>query len=184
MDNGAISYRRFLDGDTDGFVDIVKEYKDGLTLFLETIVGNLSAAEELAEDTFVKLGVKRPHFSGKSSFRTWLYAIGRNLAIDALRKQHRRETVPLEDCIELAAPELPETEYLREERRMTVYQAMRRLRADDRQALWLIYFEGFSYREAAGMMKKTTHSLETLAYRARQALKSELIREGFPDEDL
>ena len=67
MDNGASSYRRFLDGDDNGFVEIVRDYKDGLILFLDSFVRNLSIAEDLAEDTFVKLGIKKPRSSGKSS---------------------------------------------------------------------------------------------------------------------
>ena len=82
MDNGASSYRRFLDGDDTGLAEIIRSYNDGLTLYLNSLVNNLSVADELSEDTFVKIGVKRPHFSGKSSFKTWLYAIGRNIAID------------------------------------------------------------------------------------------------------
>ena len=81
MDNGASSYRRFLDGDDNGFVEIVRDYKDGLILFLDSFVSNLSIAEDLAEDTFVKLGINKPHFSGKSSFKTWLYAVGLLLII-------------------------------------------------------------------------------------------------------
>ena len=69
MDNGASSYRRFLDGDDNGFVGIVRDYKDGLILFLGSFVRNLSIAEDLAEDTFVKLGIKKPHFSGSCNGR-------------------------------------------------------------------------------------------------------------------
>ncbi len=86
MENGASSYRRFLDGDDSGFVEIVRDYKDGLILYLSSFTGDIYLAEELAEDTFVKLGIKKPRFSGRSSFRTWLYAIGRNAAIDRLRR--------------------------------------------------------------------------------------------------
>ena len=45
--------------------------------------------------------------------------------------------------------------------------------------LWLVYFEGFSCREAAGIMGKSVHGAETLAYRARLALKALLEQEGF-----
>ena len=186
MDNGASSYRRFLDGDDTGFVEIVRDYKDGLILYLDSFVRNVTAAEELAEDTFVRLGVKKPHFAGKSSFRTWLYAIGRNVALDALRKQARRGAASLDDCAEPAdAAESLESAYLREERKIIVHKAMNRLKSEYRQVLWLIYFEGFSCKEAAEIMKKSTHSIETLTYRARQALKSELMGEGFQHyEDL
>ena len=181
MDNGASSYRRFRDGDETGFVEIVRDYKDGLILYLESFVGSVSLAEELAEDTFVRLGVKKPRFSESSAFRTWLYAIGRNAALDCLRRQKRENTVPLDDCGELASLE---NAYLRQERKIAVHRAMRRLKDEYRQVLWLIYFEGFSCREAAKIMKKSTHSIETLTYRARLALKEELSREGFDDENV
>ncbi len=59
MDNGASSYRRFRDnGDESGLVEIIRDYKDGLILYLNSFVGNIYTAEELAEDTFVRLGIK------------------------------------------------------------------------------------------------------------------------------
>ena len=76
MDNGAISYRRFLEGDDNALEEIVEDYKDGLILFLNGYVNNIYIAEELTEDTFFRLITKRPRFSGKSSFKSWLYAIG------------------------------------------------------------------------------------------------------------
>lgn len=89
MDNGACSYRRFLDGDDMAFVEIIKTYKDGLTLYLYGFVGSLPLAENLMSETFFKLLVKKPHFSQKSTFKTWLYAIGRNEALACLKKRAR-----------------------------------------------------------------------------------------------
>ncbi len=82
MDNGASSYRRFLDGDDNGIIEIVNNYKDGLILYLNGYVNNIFIAEELTEDTFFRLITKKPKFSGKSTFKSWLYAIGRNIAVD------------------------------------------------------------------------------------------------------
>ena len=64
MDNGASSYRRFLEGDDSGLCEIVRDYKDGLILFLHSMTRDLGLAEELCEDTFVRLAVKKPKFSG------------------------------------------------------------------------------------------------------------------------
>lgn len=184
MENGESSYRRFLAGDENGLVELVRDYKDGLIFYLNSFVRDLTVAEELAEDTFVRLGIRRPHFSGRSSFRTWLYAIGRNEAIDCLRRRSRSREVPEDECAALPDLETPETAYLREEKSRIVHRAMQRLRSEYRQILWLLYFENFSCREAAKVMKKSVHAVETLAYRARQALKSELLREGIQDEIL
>ena len=50
MDNGASSYRRFLDGDDKGLAEIVRDYRDGLILYLNGVVNNISVAEELMEE--------------------------------------------------------------------------------------------------------------------------------------
>ena len=184
MDNGASSYRRFLDGDESGIVDIIMEYKDGLILYLNSFTGNIHIAEELAEDTFVKLGTKKPKDKGKSSFKTWLYTIARNTAVDYLRRNSRKN-VSIDEMQELISDEETlELAYIKEERKITVHKALCRLRPEYRQILWLIYFEGYSNKEAAAIMKKSVHSVETLVYRARRSLRSELDKEGFTYEDL
>ena len=61
MDAGAESYRRFLEGEEDAMLEIVREYNDGLVLYLNSFVNNISVADELAEDTFVRLGLKKPN---------------------------------------------------------------------------------------------------------------------------
>lgn len=182
MDRGSEAYRRYLEGDDEGMALLVREYKDGLILYLNSFVGNLYTAEDLAEDTFVRLGVRRPRDNGKSSFRTWLYAIGRNLAIDWLRKNRRRQELSLEEAETMAADaDSLEAAYLKQERKIALHRTMAQLKPEHRQVLWLVYFEGFSYEEAARVMGRSRHSLETLAYRARKALKEALELEGIRD---
>lgn len=185
MDNGTSSYRRFLDGEESGLIEIIRDYKDGLILYLNSFVGNIHIAEELTEDTFVKLGTKKPKDNGKSSFKTWLYTIGRNTAIDYLRHNSRVPEVPLDDYRELESEEESlEASYIREERKITVHKALEKLKPEYRQILWLVYFENFSSKQAAIVMKKSIHSIETLVYRAKKSLKSELDKEGFIYEEL
>ena len=104
MDNGASSYRRFRDnGDDSGLDEIIMDYSDGLMLYLTSIVGNIWTAEELTEDTFVLLGTKKPKYKGNSSFKTWLYTIGRNLALKHLKKAAKYSAVPIEEISELSS---------------------------------------------------------------------------------
>ncbi len=183
MDNGSYHYQRFLDGNESGLVEIIREYKDGLILYLHTIVNDLYTAEELAEDTFVKLGVKKPRDNGKGAFKTWLYTMARHLAIDHLRRQRKCETLFLEP--EMAADEHSlEEAFLHDERNRILHRAMRRLRPEYGQVLWLVYFEDFSLKQVAKVMNKSVHATETLVYRARLSLKTELIKEGFDNEEL
>ena len=186
MDNGASSYRRFRDeGDESGLAEIIREYRDGLIFYLNSFVCNIHIAEELAEDTFVLLGTKKPKDKGKGSFKTWLYTIGRNIAINYLKRNRKITMVPVDDCVELASEEDNlETSYIKEEQKIIIHRALRKLKPEYRQVLWLIYFEGFNNKEAAVVMKKSVHNIETLVYRARKSLKSQLEMEGFKYEKL
>ena len=186
MDNGASSYRRFRDnGDQNALVEIIRDYKDGLILYLTSIVGNVQTAEELAEDTFVLIGTKKPKDKGKGSFKTWLYTIGRNVAIDYLRKHSKHIEVSIDDNADLISDEdAVEADYIKKEQKITVHKAMRKLAPEYQQVLWLIYFEGFSNKEAAIVLKKNDRQIKDLLYRAKQSLKSKLEKEGFVYEEL
>ena len=185
MDNGASSYRRFLEGDDNGLVEIIKDHKDGLMLYLNRYVQNIHIAEDLMEDVFVRLVIKKPRFSKKSSFKTWLYSIGRNVAVDYMRKNSRIETVPQEEMLLILKDEEDiELEYIKNERKIIVHRALGRINPEYSKVLYLIYFESFNITETAFIMKKTYKQIQNLIYRAKLSLKSELEKEGFVYEEL
>lgn len=180
LDTGTENYLRFLCGDESGLVQIVTQYKDGLIFYLNSIVGDLHLAEDLAEDTFVRLFTKKPRDKGKGSFKTWLYASGHNVAVSYLRRASAKNEIPMELCEPmLDSGEDPAGLYLQEESKVALHRAMGKLKPEYRQVLWLIYFENFSCKEAAAVMRKSVHNTEVLASRARQALKAQLNKEGF-----
>ena len=183
MDNGESSYRRFLAGDNEGMLEIVDEYQTGLMLYLNSFVQNIHMAEDLSEDTFYELMIKRPKFSGKSSFKTWLYAIGRNITAKHIRKHIKLSVVPLESQEYLAVEESIEGNYIKSEQKRMVHQALHRLKLEYRQVLFLSYFEGFSISEMALIMKKSEKQIKNFLYNAKKALKSELERSGFDYEE-
>ena len=183
MEQKPNSYQLFLDGDESALADIIHTYKDGLILYLSGIVGDIVTAEELTEEVFVKLVLKRPRFHNGSSFKTWLYTVARNTAIDHLRR-NKRIHIPLEECPHLAGEEDLERSYIHQEEKLLMHRCMKQLKPEYRQVLWLSYFEGFSYQQIGRVMKKTTHGVETLAYRARVALKNLMIKEGYNYEGL
>lgn len=186
MDNGVSSYRRFRnEGDENGLVELIREYKDGLIFYLCGFVNDIHIAEELAEDTFVLLCVKKPKDKGEGGFKTWLYTIGRHKAIDWLRRNRKKRTVSLDDCAEISAEEQElAAAYIKEEQKRLLHHAMRRLSPSHRQVLWMVYFEDMSHKQVAAVMKKSVHSVETLVYRARISLKKQLETEGFVYEEL
>lgn len=185
MDSGAKNYLRFLEGDDEGIGEIIREYRDGLMMFLNGYVKNIHTAEELTEDTFFKLVVKKPKYKGDYSFKTWLYTIGRNETVNYLKRRKRFSDKPFEDYENLLRDEENlEKLYFVEERKIAVHSSLEKLNEDYRQVLFLTVFEELTNEETAKVMKKNKRQIENLVYRAKRALKAELKKEGFVYEEL
>lgn len=182
MDDDASSYHRFLNGDESGFVDIVKAYNQNLLYFINGIVGNITVAEDLMEDTFVDLIVYKNRFKGNSSFKTFLFAIARNKAVDYIRK-HKKLTYIAD--INQQASELAELEnsIIQTEEQRAVAKALDNIRSEYKAVLILLYFEDMSYEDASKVLKKTNKQVKNLAYLARKSIKTVLEKEGFNYEE-
>ena len=94
-------------------------------------------------------------------------------------------SVPFEDMEEyLADIDDLERSYIKEEQKIALRRAMRRLKEEYGQALYLSYFEDLSNAEIARIMHKSKRQVENLIYRGKQSLKLELEKEGFVYEEL
>ena len=177
-ESDEIIYSRFLlEGGEEDLRLLLSRYRESLTLFLCGLVHNMDDAEELMLDTFAVAASGTSRFSGRSSFRTWLFAIGRKLAMSRVRR-HKLSRGVLEDQADEAVP-ANDLELLREERNESLYLALSRLNDDYRQVLYLLYFEEMSHEEASRVMGKTLRQTYNLAHRGRQALRDTLERMGF-----
>ena len=180
MDNGACSYRRFLEGDDNGIVEIIRDYKDGLTLFLLRYAGDLHTAEELTEDTFFRLVTRKPHFTAKYSFKTWLYTIGRNLALNHLKRAKKLQPVTCEELAAIRSDKASlEESYLQKEQKILLHRALSKITPAYSNVLHLKFLEEMTNEQSAAVMKKSKRQIENLIYQAKRSLKSELEREGF-----
>ena len=184
MDNGASSYRRFLEGDDNGIVEIIRDYKDGLILFLNRYVSSIHIAEELAEDTFFKIVTRKPRFTANGSFKTWLYTIGRNMAINYIRQAKKISDTPIEDIDGYSDECSLEETYLREEQKIVVHRALSKINADYSKVLYLKFFEDLNNEQIAVILKKNRRQIENMIYQAKQSLKSELNKEEVHYEGL
>ena len=174
MDNGESSYRRFIEGDQSAFDELMDAYRDRLIFFIKGYVRSAEEAQDIAMDTFVEILVHPGRFRFKSSFKTYIYSVARHKAIDFLRK---KRTVPDEG--EEIWDESAIDSFYRGEDARTVRECMDRLNNDYRTVLYLVYFEEVDGDGAAKIMGKSKKQLANLLYRAKQALKTELEKEGF-----
>lgn len=178
MSDGSGSYNRFLEGDKDAIDEVIRDYKDGLIYYIYSITGDMDISEETAIDVFVKLYVDKPVFKGRSAFKTWLYTIGRNKALDRVRRRPKVPEMPIETAYTVSTGENIEQDYIHQEDKTLLRRTVSRLKPEYSQILCLIYFEDFDNSEAGKIMKKSSKQIRDLLYRAKNALKKELEKEG------
>ena len=137
MDNGAILYAQYLNGDQSALTQLVQTYGNGLVRFAYCFVKDAMTAEDIAEDTFATLIVKRKRFSARASFKTYLYKIARNKCIDYLRF-HKR-FVPLDDLSNVLCSQDVDSLVELTERNATLYKCMQSLPRQYCDVLMLTY---------------------------------------------
>lgn len=173
-------YRRYLDESREeDFRILLERHRESLTLFLMGYVQSPEDAEEIMLDAYAEAAAG-VGFSGRSSFKTWLFAVGKKMALMRVRKRHFL-FASVEDGTELTVEtaEPPEMEILREERNRQLYQALSGMNAEYRQVLILLYFEEMSIEDAERVIGKNRKQIYNLAERGRKALRQELERMGF-----
>ncbi|MBQ3082243.1 MAG: sigma-70 family RNA polymerase sigma factor [Clostridia bacterium] len=179
MDNGASSYRRFLDGDDSAFDDIMKELFHSLVFFINRYVHDVHAAEDIAIDAFSDLIVHKHRYNFKVTLKTYLFMVGRSRALDYLKGRKVIDTVSLSDIQDLSDDKKALEEIvLADERKRAVNAAVGKLPRDMCMAVHLVYFEGMTYDEAAKVMKKNRKQVDNLLYRAKKELHIILGKDG------
>ena len=179
MDNGASSYRRFLDGDESAFNEIMNDLFCGLVFFIDRYVHDTHAAEDIAIDTFSDLVVHRHRYNFKVTLKTYLYMVGRSRALDYIKHCKVIDFVELSEAQNLSDDsQTLEEMVLADERKRVVNSAIAKLPEDMRVVVHLIYFEEMTYEEAAKVMKKNRKQVDNLLYRAKKELRIILGEDG------
>ena len=183
MDYCTELYKRYLAGDDSALGKIVEEHNTKMTMFIYSYVKNSQDAEDIAAETFLSLIIKKPHFKEDSSFKTWLYQIARNKALDYLRSQKRHQSEDISEHDYLSNGETPENEFMLNEREAMLHRAMEKMPEDYREVLQMMYFSGMTTEQIATVLKTNNKKVINLTYRAKQSLKKQLEKEGFIYEE-
>jgi RNA polymerase sigma-70 factor (ECF subfamily) len=177
-----------LAGKTEAFGVLVRRYQDRLYPTLLHVAGCAEDAHDLLQDTFLRAYEKLGRFHGESSFYTWIYRIGVNLALSSRRR--RRPLLMLGDAsTDLPAdpafnPEDsdPAGPLVRQERERIVRDALHSLAPDHRVVVVMKEFDGLRYDEIAAMLGIPVGTVRSRLHRARSELR-ELLR-ALVDEEL
>lgn len=160
---------RIRDGERDLFGPLVKRYERELFGYLRRYLGDQALAEDVFQNTFLKLFEKLDQYEKGRPFRPWLYTMATNLAIDAQRRAGRRPTVsidqarmhddqgqphPLTELLEQGSDGAdPFANLAEKERQNLVREGLETLPEHLKTAVLLAYYQGLKYREIAEIME-------------------------------
>lgn len=183
MTTDETAYQRYLDGKSDAADLLVEKYADLLICYINAYIKDIHEAEDLMIEAFSRIFAKERPISGNGSFKAYLYKTARNLAI-----RHRKKcghVILWMDHLEFELPDniLTENIVLLDERNRQLYAALDKLKPEYREAVYLFFFEGMSYRNVAAVMSKSEQQIKNFVYRGKQRLKSILDQEGFEYAD-
>jgi RNA polymerase sigma-70 factor, ECF subfamily len=179
-------------GEDLGLNRLIERWQGPVRHFIFRFVQNEADAEDLAQETFVRVYRHRARYLPKGRFSTWLFTIAANLCRNHADKQRLRVTVSLDAsprddagtdhagakvARETASPEAgPSDAALATERAAAVRAAIAGLPADLREAVLLFEYQDMSHAEIAVIAGATPKAIETRLYRARALLRERLAR--------
>ena len=178
---------RCKNGDMSAFDLIVRRYKTPLVNFAYRFTGDREAAEDLAQETFIRIykNVNR-YKENTAGFRTWMYRIAANLCKNEIRNRRRHGLSSLEELLTdeegkrnyalmTDYSQIPELLYEKKEQQMLIKQAIDRLPQNQRLAIIMVTYQNLRYDEIANALGCSVSAVKSLIHRARQNLKKYLI---------
>lgn len=176
------AYRRSLKGDGEAAEMLVERYGDALTFYVNGYIHDMHEAEDIMIEAFAQMFAKERPVTRKGSFRAYIYKTARNLALR--HKRRSRVFVSMDELtFEMPHSDTADSHILEKEQKTSLYRAMSQLKAEYREALYLVYSQDMSYKEAGVIMRKSESQITKLVYRGRQRLKAILENEGFRYEN-
>jgi RNA polymerase sigma-70 factor, ECF subfamily len=174
-------------GDDGAFTQLVKTYQDRLTNIFYHLVQSQDAAEDLAQDVFLRIYRARHGYQPTARFSTWLFRIANNLASNSRRSKGRRKEVnlagsesgplgirPQEQLAIEKSGLMPNRQLDKQELQVIVQQALEQLNERQRMAVLLHKYEDMSYADIGDAMEMSAAAVKSLLSRARENLRQVL----------
>lgn len=173
-------------GGHDAFEVLLGRYGDAVITFCYAFLRSRESAEDLAQETFLRVFRSAGRYKPLAKFTTWLYRIAANLCINELKKGKLRRAISLDEpagpnpegtrVVERLASDqrLPLTEAEIREAHALVEKAIAKLPDDQRTTLILVEYHNLSYREIAEILNVTVSAIKMRVKRAREQLREML----------
>jgi RNA polymerase sigma factor (sigma-70 family) len=162
-------------GDRDGFDDLIRRWNDPLWRYLRRVTGSDHKAQELAQETWLRVvrGISR--LRDPARLRAWLFGIARRVVMDSLRDQYAAPGTA--DVVNFDPPADEGSDTLHEDL-AAMEEELRRLPVIEREVLTLFYLQELSLGEVADVLRVPVGTVKSRLFRARQLLRREMTLRG------
>ena len=158
--------RRIASRDAQALADLYDVHSGAIYSLALRILRNQKSAEVVVQHTFVSVWEKAERYGPKlASVSTWLFAIARNLAIDEWRKESRSREVALgeeiPDAADRSEQKNPLSKAIQGQRREIILRALSEIPEEQKQAIYLAYYDGLSHRQIAETLEQPLGTVKT-----------------------
>nr|WP_299215152.1 RNA polymerase sigma factor [uncultured Allomuricauda sp.] len=163
--------QKIRDGNTHAFSDLVDAYKNLVYTLAYRMLGSREEAEEVSQDTFIKIFKSLPHFKGDSKLSTWIYKVAYNTCLDRIKQNKRNKTfVDIDHVKDVAFVSMNNAldKMLQEERKELIKRCLNLLPSNDVGLLTLFYFEEQNLAEMEKTLDIPVSTIKVQLFRARK----------------
>ncbi|WP_242135520.1 RNA polymerase sigma factor [Aestuariivivens marinum] len=176
--------KQIIEGDTKAFTVLVDRYKDLVFTLTLRMLKNREEAEEVAQDTFIKVYKSLNRFKGGSKFSTWIYKIAYNAGLDRLKKNKKHiNNVAINEFtaheVKTIGNALDKLE--NEEREQAIKKCLDMLPSDDAFLLTLYYYEELTLEEISKTIGLTPNNVKVKLFRSRKKIATILRQQLEPE---
>lgn len=159
------------------FEQLLRRFQAPLLGFLRRFANSLQEAEDLLQESVLRLYASRRHYRTRWKYKTWAFTIARRVAIDAQRRRAAEARALTRHTVELPPP--PPATPIAGDASDGIWAIARRvLTLEQADALWLFHVEEIPPREIARVLDRSWVSVKTMLHRARKAVRAEMIAGG------
>lgn len=155
------------------FEDLVIELNRPLTAYLNKMTGNPIEADDLLQETMIRIAKGLSHYEGRSNIKTWAYRIATNTAIDYFRKSKKRRYVEFSETDEYIDEDMEDTIVV-QEMNECIRKVVNEMPPDYRAVLLLTNFEGKSIRKVSEICDLSISATKVRVHRAKKRLQEAL----------
>ncbi|RIX46022.1 RNA polymerase sigma factor SigW [Paenibacillus nanensis] len=175
--------RLALKGDQQAFAELVDLYQDKLYHMAYRMLSNRQEAEDVVQDTFLRVYKNLDRFDETLKFSTWIYRIATNLCIDRLRKRKQTYSLDAEsqdyeglDGYSMIPSDdrTPESELILSDTQRIIHQAMETLPPKYKSVMMLRYIQDLSLQEVGDILGMPVTTIKTRVHRGREFLRKKL----------